>query len=35
MQLIKPSYSIIEQPSGLEGVYKMIEIVGRTCYFIF
>lgn len=32
MQLIKPSYSIIEQPAGLEGVYKMIEIAGRTCY---
>ena len=32
MHLIKPSYSIIEQPSGLEGVYKMIEIAGRTCY---
>lgn len=32
MRLIKPSYSIIEQPSGLEGVYKMIEIAGRTCY---
>lgn len=32
MRLIKPSYSIIEQPSGLEGVYKMIEIAGRVCY---
>lgn len=32
MRLIKPSYSIIEQPPGLEGVYKMIEIAGRTCY---
>ena len=32
MRLIKPSYSIIEQPPGLEGVYKMIELAGRTCY---
>ena len=32
MRLIKPSYSIIEQPPGLEGVYKQIEIAGRTCY---
>ena len=32
MRLIKPSYSIIEQPPGLDGVYKMIEIAGRTCY---
>lgn len=32
MRLVKPSYSIIEQPPGLEGVYKMIEIAGRTCY---
>ena len=32
MRLVKPSYSIIEQPPGLEGVYKMVEIAGRTCY---
>lgn len=32
MRLIKPSYSIWEQESGLEGVYKMIEKVGRVCY---
>ena len=32
MRLIKPSYSIIEQPSGLEGIYKQIELAGRTCY---
>lgn len=32
MKLIKPSYSIWEQESGLEGVYKMIEKVGRVCY---
>lgn len=32
MRLIKPSYSIIEQPPGLGGIYKMVEIAGRTCY---
>lgn len=32
MRLIKPSYKIWEQESGLEGVYKMIEKVGRVCY---
>lgn len=32
MKLIKASYEILEQPSGLEGIYKMIEIAGRTCY---
>ena len=32
MRLIKPSYSIIEQPPGLEGVYKMIEIAGKNLY---
>lgn len=32
MRLIKPSYEIWEQESGLEGVYKMIEKVGRVCY---
>ena len=25
MKLIKPSFEIWEQPSGLEGVYKQIE----------
>ena len=32
MKLIKPSFSIIEQQAGLEGVYKQIEKVGRVCY---
>ena len=32
MKLIKPSYEILEQPSGLEGIYKHIEYAGRTCY---
>lgn len=32
MRLIKPSFEIRHQPSGLEGVYKHIERVGRVCY---
>ena len=32
MKLIKPSFEIWQQPSGLEGVYKQIERVGRVCY---
>ena len=32
MKLIKPSYRIIEQESGINGIYKMIELAGRTCY---
>lgn len=32
MKLCKPYYEIWEQESGLEGVYKMIEKVGRVCY---
>lgn len=32
MNLIKPSFEIIEQPSGIEGLYKHIELCGRTCY---
>ena len=32
MKLIKPSFTIIEQSSGIEGVYKQIEMAGRTCY---
>lgn len=32
MELIKPSFEIIEQQPGLEGVYKQIEQAGRTCY---
>lgn len=32
MKLIKPYFEIWEQPTGLEGVYKQIERVGRVCY---
>lgn len=30
MKLIKPSYEILEQSSGLKGIYKAIEVAGRT-----
>ena len=32
MKLIKPSYAILDQKSGLEGIYEQIELAGRTCY---
>ena len=32
MKLIKPNFEILDQGIGLEGVYKQIERVGRTCY---
>ena len=32
MKLIKQSFEIIEQPAGLEGVYKQIERVGRVSH---
>lgn len=32
MRLVKPKFEIIEQPSGIEGIYKIVEIAGRTCY---
>lgn len=32
MKLIDPSYEILEQQDGLNGVYKQIELAGRTCY---
>ena len=32
MRLIKPSYKIIEQEPGINGIYKMIEYAGRVCY---
>jgi thymidylate synthase (FAD) len=32
MKLIKPSYEIIPQAPGLEGIYKQIELAGRVCY---
>lgn len=31
MRLIKPSFEILEQQAGLEGVYKQIELIGRVC----
>lgn len=32
MKLIKPSFEILSQEPYSEGIYKMIEIAGRTCY---
>ena len=32
MKLIEPNVELIPQGEGLLGVYKMIEIAGRTCY---
>ena len=32
MRLIKPNVEIIEQQPGLEGMYKQIELAGRTCF---
>lgn len=32
MQFIKPSFEILPQENTLEGIYKQIEIAGRTCY---
>ena len=32
MKLIKSSYKIIPQEAGLKGIYKAIELAGRTCY---
>lgn len=32
MKLIKPSFTIVEQGPGIEGIYKQIEMAGRTCY---
>lgn len=32
MRLIKPSFEIYDQSPGIEGIYKQIERVGRTCY---
>lgn len=31
-ELIKPSWEILEQESGIDGIYKAIERAGRTCY---
>lgn len=32
MKLINPKFEIIEQQGGREGIYKQIELAGRTCY---
>ena len=32
MKLLKPSFEILEQQSGIDGIYKQIELAGRTCY---
>ena len=32
MKLIKPNCEILSQENNLEGIYKQIEIAGRTCY---
>lgn len=32
MRLIKSSFEILEQESGIQGIYKQIERAGRTCY---
>ena len=32
MRLIKPSYEIIEQGPGLQGIYDIIERCGKTSY---
>lgn len=32
MRIIEPSVEILEQGSGLEGIYKQIELAGRACY---
>ena len=32
MRLIKSSFTIIEQGPGIDGIYKIIEQAGRTCY---
>lgn len=32
MKILKPSVEILEQAQGLDGIYKHIEVAGRTCY---
>lgn len=32
MKLINPSAQLLEQAPGIEGIYKQIELAGRTCY---
>lgn len=32
MKVVEPEYEILPQGTGIEGVYKQIELCGRTCY---
>lgn len=32
MKLIKPKFEILEQRPGISGIYRMVELAGRTCY---
>lgn len=32
MKLVHPSFEILDQKPGLEGIYEQIELAGRTCY---
>ena len=32
MKLVEPNVEYLEQPKGIDGIYKMIEMAGRTCY---
>ncbi len=32
MKLVKPSFQILNQGPGLEGIYEAVERAGRTCY---
>ena len=32
MKLIKPKFEILEQQPGISGIYRMVELAGRTCY---
>ena len=32
MRILKPKYEILPQGSGMDGIYKQIELCGRTCY---
>lgn len=32
MKLVGAKFEILEQQSGIDGIYKMIELAGRTCY---
>lgn len=32
MHLCKPYFEILKQENGIDGIYKIIELAGRTCY---